>query len=621
MINRRNILAALTIICLIFGSANASSLVNMDIKKTSDSGVSVTFYVTGTTGNAMVTRKSNNKYVILMPSISSKSAFTPDISSVKEVITGVDVKNIDDGMSGYTKVTFITTKPINIETKMQKTAPLSNEEKETKAIIAQVKTKPNQENSKKKTKKNEKNKTTVNVQSKENSIQEKKSVSNASKDTTNKVVFQDKKTDKPEVKETEPKKTQNITQKEPIATETNTPEAINNDEGNNKLTSKDIESLEPKAIKKTNTSSKKGWSLLLLPILALYMAIKMIKNSIAKSNALKMSFAENLAEKPYVEENYDDLINNKELNWQERYQKYLKETNGKVNKHEYKFIKSDNTTSEIDKKRIELENTYEKTPDIYKAPVNIPEETIPEVQSEDDAIQKQITEIKLKSFAKPLSLNKTNRNKLRKDLPVFNPIKEGRFVKLQENSINRSRRKFNEANLNVSDLIKTGNKYLEENLKNTDNLQRNNYIISSVEEYFSILDREQKPKNNSEDLSKRVAASLAQVKPSMTLKKPAPTHSNPITRTTNTNEYLNGLIVKSGYNIDENRGFYLVSLDGVSAIIGRIKDEIFVIKKFNENVDKLQVRPDGENVYIVKAGNFKSLVDVDENKMGVLIEL
>ena len=149
-----------------------------------------------------------------------------------------------------------------------------------------------------------------------------------------------------------------------------------------------------------------------------------------------------------------------------------------------------------------------------------------------------------------------------------------------------------------------------------------NYIMSSIDEYFALLDKEQerritRPDN---DLSKKVAASLAQVKPSMKI-NPERTgvSSNPIEK--KKGDYLNGLVVKSGYNIDENRGFYLVSLDGVTALVGRVKEEIFVLKKFDSNVDKLQVRHDNENVYMVKARHFKPLVDLDEDKMGVLIEL
>ena len=47
-----------------------------------------------------------------------------------------------------------------------------------------------------------------------------------------------------------------------------------------------------------------------------------------------------------------------------------------------------------------------------------------------------------------------------------------------------------------------------------------------------------------------------------------------------------------------------------------------VKKKFDKNVtNPIQVRHDNANVYMVKAGDFKSLVEVDKDKMGVLIEL
>lgn len=86
--------------------------------------------------------------------------------------------------------------------------------------------------------------------------------------------------------------------------------------------------------------------------------------------------------------------------------------------------------------------------------------------------------------------------------------------------------------------------------------------------------------------------------------------------------YLNGLIVKSGYNIDKNKGFYIVNLDGETALVGRINDEIFVLKKFDRSIERpIQVRQDNPNVYMVKADGFRSLVEVGEDKMGVLIEL
>ena len=124
-----------------------------------------------------------------------------------------------------------------------------------------------------------------------------------------------------------------------------------------------------------------------------------------------------------------------------------------------------------------------------------------------------------------------------------------------------------------------------------------------------------------------VAASLAQVKPSMKYQKPAINTSgeisNPITQNSeNKKSYLDGLIVKSGFNIDSNKGFYVVNVDGTSALVGRVKDEVFVLKKFDNNIEKpLQVRRDQPNVFMVKADGYRSLVKVDEEKMGVLVEM
>ena len=57
-------------------------------------------------------------------------------------------------------------------------------------------------------------------------------------------------------------------------------------------------------------------------------------------------------------------------------------------------------------------------------------------------------------------------------------------------------------------------------------------------------------------------------------------------------------------------------------IAERVGEEVYVLKKFDKNIDKpLQVRKDNPNVYMVKADDFKSLVEVGKDNMGVLIEL
>lgn len=654
MINKKNLLAIAILMCVTFIPADASSLVRMDIKKTSDSAVDVTFYTTETNGNPIVTRKSNNKYVVLMPNVASGSLSLPDLSDVKDMITDVNIKNVDDGMSGYTKVTFITTKPVNIKTHSQKSAPLTQEEKQAKAVIAQVKTNAPQPAAKTESK-SEKPKPVTEKTKVQQTVKQSQAVTQNVKKSEN---LQKKIETSPEnyannAKSEENKISKSVSQEIPELNKNATPIV-------SRFDIKEVEKIEKIAKSKTSKfrekhqkSSKAGWAYVLLPLAILYMISRMIRTSIQRSNALRLSFAENLAERPYKRENYDDIINDTELNWKEKYQKFVQESNGNVKNRQYTFIKMENkpdvsvnnqaesekfvsqpekiqksSKEEIDKKRAEFERTLSKTPEIYKPlKLEVEEEKVPEVKSEDDAIQKQLKEVKLTAFAKPISLHTSQRRRLQKVLPEEKHFTEGKFVKLEKSLLNTTYRKFTTGNLKVSDLVKTGNRYIPESDRDDKSFE-DNYLISSVDEYFALLDKEQARKMTIpvDNLSQKVAQSLAQVKPSMKLNKSrqrqlSRTSSNPFENKSSNDNYMNGLIVKSGYNIDEEKGFYLVSLDGVTALVGRVKDEIFVFKKFDDNVDNLQVRLDNENVYMVKAGDFKSLIDVSENNMGVLIEL
>ena len=140
--NKRNIIVAATLAMLFtsFNPAIADSLSNllqMDVKKSSAADtVDVTFYTTGEASNSVVTRKANNRYVVLLPNTSSTASVAPSIGGVKDLITDVEVKHVNDGIGGYTKVTFGTTKPINIKTHMKKTNPLTQAQKDSQAIIA-----------------------------------------------------------------------------------------------------------------------------------------------------------------------------------------------------------------------------------------------------------------------------------------------------------------------------------------------------------------------------------------------------------------------------------------------------------------------------------------------------
>lgn len=77
--------------------------------------------------------------------------------------------------------------------------------------------------------------------------------------------------------------------------------------------------------------------------------------------------------------------------------------------------------------------------------------------------------------------------------------------------------------------------------------------------------------------------------------------------------------------IDKNKGFYLVKYDGQTALIGYVKDEIFVLNKFdkiyNQNLQaRLNERKKNKSNYIVRLDNYKALIEVSEKDMNVLIE-
>ena len=141
MINRKFIITTVLSAFLIAGNsvmADSSDLLRMDVKKSSsDDTVDVTFYTTGTPTNTVVTRKSGNTYVVLLPNVAGNQSIVPALGGVRDLVSDVSVKNVDDGIGGYTKVTFNTTKPIKIQTYTKKTAPLTKAQQDYKNLIAQ----------------------------------------------------------------------------------------------------------------------------------------------------------------------------------------------------------------------------------------------------------------------------------------------------------------------------------------------------------------------------------------------------------------------------------------------------------------------------------------------------
>ena len=722
--SKRNIIVAATLAILSTSlnpavADSLSNLLQMDVKKSSATDtVDVTFYTTGEASNSVVTRKANNRYVVLLPNTSSTASVAPNIGGVKDLITDVEVKHVNDGIGGYTKVTFGTTKPINIKTHMKKTNPLTQAQKDSQAIIAKNTTQtitstateqPKSQTESKGIQKSENTNTTHNASTPKMTPvsvpkapvdivkpKQEKAKPKVEEKVQPKVASKPKQEPKVEAKaeqkvvsqqvspvssnvyvpkmkfdengkrmvDLEPRVSHNIVVDRPTSTQDNLEAVVEKQ-------TKQIDVVVPKAEETaietpiSQSSVPKhmpfwilfaGGSTVILGLL--YLVVDAVLHANKKDKSRLESFfklsSQNQARRR--RKDYYDLANNKELSWQEKYKKYVeKEESNKPKKDESamsyitdmsglkKAIVQDSQSEQISNEVVsnaaeksqreimseklqakisQMEHALAETPTLQE-----PEEISYGVRSEDNTITSTFTEIKLKAFSKPVSLKQTQRSLIEDDKKISRnkSYKEGRFVKLSNSPLSVNRRRSVASDLAVTDLIGTGSKYLTNNGEMKMSKENENYLVSSLNEYISLLDSE----GTSTITRSTVADTLSQVKSSSAqamsrsgVSNPISRASNPMTKNMSPATYMNGLIVKSGYNIDSEKGFYVVNIDGVSALVGRIKDNIFVLKKFDQVVDKpIQVRLDHGTVYIVRVGGFKCLVDVSQNKMGTLIEI
>lgn len=755
MISKKNIITVAIVASLMTGistvaEANTTNnLLQMDVKRSSATdSVDVTFYTTGDTSNSIVSRKSNNRYVVLLPNVSGSSSVAPGIGGVKDLITDVDVKHVDDGIGGYMKVTFGTTKPINIKTYIKKTAPLTQAQKDYKALIAQNNIKPATQTAQQ-PKKPATPQPAVNKQPAQkvtpqpvaqtkpaNNAKTNNNITKTTQKTETKAITLPKislttitppkvKFEQPKPKVEQPKVTPKaktvtkpiqIPHQEKVVNSAVHPvdnyvpkmkfdengkrqidlePRINHEIARNTTTKKSniVENLAPQnndQIQETtpaqdiqtnttqNVDTNKQshhfpmWMILAgglgLFIVAMFLVFDAISHASHKNTDRLKSFftISNSNQMKRKRKEFQDIIDDENLNWQEKYKKYSekdKKNNPVKQSQDMSYvtdisatkkaiitpdmnipsksvptlnsrhqingianIQSRNTNDIREKLQAQIsqmEHSLSQTPNIEP-----PEDVITGVHSEDDTIMNKFSDIKLKSFAKSVNLKQTHRTLLDEDDKQTRnkSYKEGRFVKLKNSPLSVNKRKSASSQLEVSDVMDSGRKYLTNNNNGEMKMdkQNENYLLSSLDEYLSILDSEDTKQTTA------VAESLSKVRPETNvmsrsgITNPISRGSNPMTKSNKSehSHYMNGLIVKSGYNIDSEKGFYLVNMDGVSALVGRIKDDIFILKKFNYVVDKpLQVRQDYGSVYIVKAGGFKCLVDVAKDKMGTLIEI
>ena len=236
---------------------------------------------------------------------------------------------------------------------------------------------------------------------------------------------------------------------------------------------------------------------------------------------------------------------------------------------------------------------------------------------------KKMSGLHLKSFAKNINLKETSRQQLANDenKTVTEPLKEGPLVKLKNSGLTMAQRNIGGHGFSISDLVRTGRTFLPKNdVTEEMNQVREQYIVSSMEEYLDILDKENAAASNETNVTEEITNMIPKRSRAEMMSVTNPMQKISLHNKAKSSD-LN-ISIKSKYDIDHNKSIMMVESDGISSIIGKIGENVYVLKKFDKIINKpLQVRLDYGDVYIVKAGNFKCLVDVAEDKMGTLLEI
>lgn len=678
MINRKFIITTVLSAFLIAGNsvmADSSDLLRMDVKKaSSDDTVDVTFYTTGAPTNTVVTRKSGNTYVVLLPNVAGNQSIVPALGGVKDLVSDVRVKNVDDGIGGYTKVTFNTTKPIKIQTYTKRTAPLTKAQQDYKNLIAQnskfdpdkkmenfkktsssisttvnSNVKPAVSTTKTTTKKPvEANKVTAQTTQPKTTTQNANKIALKSVAVHVPVIKADSIKSSAQSTKVQPKtvKTEAVKPKIEVKSEVkpaqkveSKPEAksvefkpvpafdLKNPPAQSKNAQKDNSKTIEKVIK-TNANKK---SLPIIPIAGALSVIGIfilgaLMNIIAravKNNSQLKEYLENYNSEPENAkgDDYSQIADNENLSWQEKYKLYSQAKDGQ-NQSGTSYVTNIGGTkgvivNDMAARVSQMEHALSQTPSMKQF------STSPKgVQSEEEAIAKRMSGLNLKSFAKNLDLKMTSRQSLPSESEnlVTEPLHEGQHVKLKNSGLNVSRRNFGGHGFSISDLVRTGRRFLPKN-KISDEMKelQEQYLVSSLEEYLSIVDNE----NNREPVS-AVTEEITNMIPKRS-RSEMMSVTNPVDRKVpfkkpQASDF--NISIKSKYDIDNDKSIFMVESDGVSALIGKIGENVYVLKKFDKIINKpLQVRLDYGSVYIVKVGGFKCLVDVAEDKMGTLLEI
>ena len=748
MIKYTHKLAIALMLCLISVSSEAvcaNELNKLDIKKSNSSAsmLNVTVYTSNPYDeNVAVTKKSDNKYVILLPNVGNSSSANVDYSSLRDVVSDVSVKSVNDGANGYTKVTLTTTKPVSISTSARKSAPLTAEQKAYKNLIAQSRI----ASSKAKEIKQEVKVAQTAVPSETKKLQAEVPSPKQAQPQLPKPVAETKpvkslveKISAPKSVDAEKSVAQKNTKplvskeiKKSVNVKDNTLKELQQ-EAKESLAQQPVQPTTAKNILPEQTTAQSQQippqnnsnMLMILLTLAggtvgLVLLMRFIKTISQLQEQVKLMSTQN-GENIFVNSTPNtpsDGNENNYKNWQDKYVNYVKDMSDSSEEHleylgdgEYAVVNSIQEAQQSLQNIVQgqakvvknsqtsaLPKSDEIEPNIYEKPaINIVEEKLPPinksrknslqlrkhkkieivetpltekdikknkeklvkslekavhnspsverlsindemikqaekefknatlnespiqnsapVKTEEEGIDVAIRKSpKLKAFANKISMGKTSRTayfpKTKAEIIPAN-VQEAGYVSLTNSLLYKNSRKSPTSTLSVADLISKS-----ENKKAANAAPNKSYSTISVDEFLESGYKS----TASFEVSSRVASRLEKLSAS---KRPRVIKDKGVVPQHKPEPYTSRK-VRSAFNIDKNRGFYVVDdRDGNSSLIGVVKDNVTVIKNFGKIHDtSLKViNQDEKNVYMLRANGERYLVEANNDKVGVLLEL
>lgn len=303
----------------------------------------------------------------------------------------------------------------------------------------------------------------------------------------------------------------------------------------------------------------------LIPILALFLLIRIARKASGKFKNQKDEFMKNLQEKPQEATDYSEKID-ENMSWRDKFKAYTDMTN-RASESEQTSVPETDLDSALPSSQ-ELDELFGSESFMDEVPTETAAEEEffekPEqVQAQEEFIEPQI-EIPAEFEESPVYTQEES----------INPTPAVPASSLDEFDVNMEG--IDEEEISIDELFGEEEVY-PENFEEP--------IQETTQEPYAIYEALHEEQENEEDE-----------------------------------------LIKSEFSIDEEKGFYLVDFEDTTALVGHISDEIFVLKKFDKKINApLQARVDEQKGnstnYMTRVGNFKALVEVTPENMNLLIEL